>query len=98
MPLFGNRIPEMTTKYKILWFVVDTYHRQRYFFICGCKQTVKIAGWKTRREAAQRSVGAVLSNPRFPFVASNSRCSLPGRFAPDRSRVFYDFLLIERIP
>ena len=24
------------TKYKILWFLVDTYHRQRYFFICGC--------------------------------------------------------------
>jgi hypothetical protein len=32
---------EMHIKYKILWFCVDTHHRQRYFFICGCKQTVK---------------------------------------------------------
>ncbi len=30
----------MQTKYKMLWFVVDLYHRQRYFFICGCNWIV----------------------------------------------------------
>jgi hypothetical protein len=29
-------MPVMSTKYKILWFVVDMYHREGYFFICGC--------------------------------------------------------------
>jgi hypothetical protein len=37
-------MPGMPTKYKILWFVVDMHHRQRYFFICGCKRTVKKPG------------------------------------------------------
>jgi hypothetical protein len=37
---FGELVPGTRTKYKILWFVVDLYHRQRYFFICGCKPTV----------------------------------------------------------
>jgi hypothetical protein len=44
----------MTTKYKILWFVVDMYHRQRYFFICGCKQTVTFPAVKTRWGAAEK--------------------------------------------
>jgi hypothetical protein len=42
-------MPQMTTKYKILWFVVDMHHRQRYFFICGCKRIVTLAGLKDRR-------------------------------------------------
>jgi hypothetical protein len=57
----------MATKYKILWFVVDLYHRERYFFICGLKRIVTNAGAKSRREAAERREAAVLSNPRFPF-------------------------------
>jgi len=36
MPVFRNKVQGMTGKYKILWFVVDMYHRERYFFICGC--------------------------------------------------------------
>ena len=40
---------DLHIKYKILWFCVDTHHRQRYFFICGCKQTVT----KPRREPEQ---------------------------------------------
>jgi hypothetical protein len=28
----------------MLWFLVDIPHGQRYFFICGCKQTVKKKG------------------------------------------------------
>jgi hypothetical protein len=39
-------MPLMATKYKILWFVVDMYHRQRYFFICGCKRIVMDSGVK----------------------------------------------------
>jgi hypothetical protein len=40
MALFRKQVRETPTKYKMLWFVVDTYHGQRYFFICGSKQTV----------------------------------------------------------
>jgi len=36
MPVFSKKVPGMLLKYKILWFVVDMYHRERYFFICGC--------------------------------------------------------------
>jgi len=58
----------MATKYKILWFLVDTYHRERYFFICGCKQIVKNSGRKTRREAAQRREVAVNFKSPFPVL------------------------------
>ena len=33
----------MTKEYKMLWFAVDMPHRQRYFFICGCKRTMNPA-------------------------------------------------------
>jgi len=39
----------MRTKYKILWFAVDMHHRQRYFFICGCKRIVTLPGLRNRR-------------------------------------------------
>jgi hypothetical protein len=39
-PLFRKEMRGMQTKYNMLWFVVDMYHRQRYFSICGFKQTV----------------------------------------------------------
>ena len=32
----------MTKEYKMLWFAVDMPHRQRYFFICGCKRGVTL--------------------------------------------------------
>jgi hypothetical protein len=38
--VFREQVRETPTKYKMLWFVVDTYHRQRYFFICGFKRIV----------------------------------------------------------
>jgi len=44
---------ETQTKYKILWFVVDMHHRERYFFICGCKLIVTKSGVKSRREVAE---------------------------------------------
>ncbi len=40
----------MQTKYKMLWFVVDLYHRQRYFFICGYKRIVNTPGVRTPLE------------------------------------------------
>jgi len=40
MAVFREQVREMPTKYKMLWFVVDTHHGQRYFFICGCNRTV----------------------------------------------------------
>jgi hypothetical protein len=36
MPVFSKKVQGMAAKYKILWFVVDMHHRERYFFICGC--------------------------------------------------------------
>jgi hypothetical protein len=39
------------TKYYILWFVLDLHHRQRYFCICGCYETMtqlRVAGWFCR--------------------------------------------------
>ena len=36
MPMFSGRILQTLKKYNILWFVVDIYYRERYFFICGC--------------------------------------------------------------
>jgi hypothetical protein len=44
----------MQTKYKILWFIVDIHHGERYFFICGFKQTVTNAGLISHRETAER--------------------------------------------
>ena len=35
MAVFSNWVREMSAKYKILWFVVDMHHRERYFFICS---------------------------------------------------------------
>jgi hypothetical protein len=40
MAVFSEQVREIPTKYKMLWFVVDTYHGQRYFFICGLKRIV----------------------------------------------------------
>jgi hypothetical protein len=42
--VFRNRMPHMPLKYNLLWFVVDLPHRERYFFICGCKLIVTKTG------------------------------------------------------
>lgn len=52
-PVFRKRMRGMPSKYKILWFVVDIHHRERYFFICGCNQTVTRHGVTTRRKTDQ---------------------------------------------
>jgi hypothetical protein len=52
MAVFREQVREMSTKYKMLWFVVDTYHGQRYFFICGCNRIVMKSGLMVRRGAA----------------------------------------------
>ena len=53
-------MPRMLAKYKILWFVVDTHHRERYFFICGCNRTVTKTGVKSLRQTAQEETTRTL--------------------------------------
>jgi len=73
---FSGGVRDMSTKYKILWFVVDMYHRQRYFFICGCKQTVTFPAVKTRWGAAEKS--EFCSNFTSPLnVCSQIHIALP---------------------
>ena len=59
MAVFSNRMPDLPSKYKMLWFAVDRHHRQRYFCICGCKQTVTLSPncspHKTEKPAVQKS-------------------------------------------
>jgi len=45
----------MHTKYNILWFLVDMHHRERYFFICGCKRIVTKLWRDDPPEAAERT-------------------------------------------
>ncbi len=46
----------MYAEYKILWFLVDMYHRQRYFFICGCNRIVTNIGVKNRRQPSKKEI------------------------------------------
>ncbi len=64
----------MQTKYKILWFVVDLYHRQRYFFICDLNQIVKKPGVKSRPGVVESRDFAVTPLPRFLLFATESTC------------------------
>jgi hypothetical protein len=45
--VFSGRMREMLTKYNMLWFCVDTYHRQRYFCICGLTAFSQLAAART---------------------------------------------------
>ena len=74
MPVFRKQMQRMQTKYNILWFVVDLYHRERYFFICDLNQIVMNLGVKSRLEVAERREFAVTSYPRFPLFVSDSTC------------------------
>jgi hypothetical protein len=73
-PVFGNRVPGMQRKYNLLWFVVDMHHRQRYFFICDCKQIVTKAGVKNRRKVAEKEESRGNPNSRFAFFVTVSTC------------------------
>jgi hypothetical protein len=44
MAVFRELMLEMHSKYKMLWFFVDMYQGQRYFFICGCHKPVMKIG------------------------------------------------------
>jgi len=72
--MFRNEMQRMQTKYKILWFVVDLYHRERYFFICDLTQIVKKPGVKSRRGVAKGRDFAETSLPRFPLFVTESTC------------------------
>jgi hypothetical protein len=69
MAVFRDQVREIPTKYKILWFVVDMHHRQRYFFICGCNRTVtkkRPRGAQKRAATSPKTRGVFY--PRFLFV------------------------------
>jgi len=68
MAVFRKRMRGMQRKYKILWFVVDLYHRQRYFFICGCKRIVTKPGVANRRQSFERRENASVSLSPFPVL------------------------------
>ena len=55
----------MTKEYKMLWFAVDRPHRQRYFCICGFKQTVTKPRSRLRKEKNLR----YRKSPRFSVPA-----------------------------
>jgi len=54
-------MPNLASKYKMLWFAVDRHHRQRYFCNCDCKQTVTLSPVADRK--AEKP--AVLKKPPF---------------------------------
>jgi hypothetical protein len=73
---------EMHIKYKILWFCVDTHHRERYFFICGCKQTVNKSGVTCRRAGVEYSRRRSNPSNLFPVFAKTSVRPLSGFIKP----------------
>jgi hypothetical protein len=81
MAVFGERVPETTTKYNMLWFPIDTHHGQRYFFICGCKRTVKRNGAKRAipefRRSFERLAGGIRGDE--CGLADNSRAEVTRR-------------------
>jgi hypothetical protein len=61
----------------MLWFVVDLYHRQRYFFICGCKRIVTKRGVKNRRQSFERRESATVSLSPVSGSVSGNQASNP---------------------
>lgn len=60
----------MHIKYKMLWFSVDTHHRQRYFFNCGCKQIVMEWFVRPRPSGAERQPRVTAPSNFFPVFAN----------------------------
>ena len=88
MPVFNKLVPETTTKYKILWFVVDMHHRERYFFICDLNQIVTITDVTSRRRAAMtRQFAVFFEPPDFPTLT----CELQDLTQATFSRLRHDF-------
>jgi hypothetical protein len=90
MAVFKEQMREMLRKYQMLWFVLDTYHGQRYFFICGCNRTV-MKSWRFW-DAGEAAMILKLAAYFIPAFRSFSRiCRLysipapapdPGVFSP----------------
>ena len=59
----------MSLKYKILWFLVDIYYRERYFFICDCNQAVKKPRANNLCQAAEnKTARCLIEPPVFRFI------------------------------
>ena len=63
-----------STKYKMLWFVVDIHHRQRYFFKCRCAKSTENAALRRRsvQVVPNTLVGGRYHLPRHPLVTGAS--------------------------
>jgi hypothetical protein len=96
--MFSNGMQGTQRKYKILWFVVDMHHRQRYFFICDCKQIVTKPGVNCRREVAEKKKAAVISISPFCVLCHRFNLPISRRIAPIKAGDSKNFLLNERIP
>jgi hypothetical protein len=70
MPRTSAMYTKMSAEYNILWFVVDMYHRERYFFICGPKQNVVKSGLRSRP-------GVRWGKEEFTAVSRSDSGSLP---------------------
>ena len=74
MRLFRLQMRCLTLKYKILWFVVDIPHRERYFFICGSLTDCNGNGSHEPRQRRSIEVRMVALS-RLCFPAEFSRCA-----------------------
>jgi hypothetical protein len=95
--MFSNGMQGTQRKYKILWFVVDMHHRQRYFFICDCKRIVTKLGVKSRRKVAEEVESRANSISLFRVLCPRFNLPILGRIAPIKAGVSKTFLPNERI-
>jgi hypothetical protein len=72
---------DLTGKYNRLWFGVDRPYRQRYFCICGCKQTVTLRPVPSRKTEEKP---AVRKSPRFSTARLTPALDLAGKRLRDR--------------
>jgi len=87
---------DLHIKYKILWFCVDTHHRQRYFFNCGCKQTVTNSGVTLPPAWGRNSHSHGNSSNLFPVFATDCVCPPAGSPQAGVEEFFTDFAEFER--
>jgi hypothetical protein len=64
MPMFSGLIQHLTAKHNMLWFMVDRPYGQRYFCICGCKETVMLS------HSQPRNIGKTRGQKKPPLFRS----------------------------
>jgi hypothetical protein len=97
MPVFRKEMPVMAQKYKILWFVVDLYHRQRYFFICGCNETATNPARRTAGRPLREETSRLFHSPVSRSLSEDSPFTLSGCYTPDQAEYSPLYLPIEEV-